>query len=241
MKLAILSDIHGNDVALEAVLADLAKEAPAQMICLGDVATGVQPREVLARLRELAIPIVQGNHDAWLLDPKPWGQDSDFYRRICEIDLWGAAQLTDTDRAFLRTFQKTVQLEIGGKTILCFHGSSYSHSDLLFAHSPDADLSPFLDHFSADIFVGGHTHQPFVRRYRDKLLLNPGSVGLPFVKIDGTQRTPPWAEYALLTVKSERLSVDLRQVAVDKTAVRQAALTSGMPHAKWWIQQQEEG
>lgn len=237
MKLAIFSDIHGNDIALEVMLADMDQESPDQMICLGDVATGVQPREVLARLRELAIPIVQGNHDAWLLEPEPWGQDSDFYRRICDIDLWGAAQLTDADRAFLRTFPKTVQLELGDKTVLCFHGSPYSHSDLIFAHTPAAELLPFLDDFSADIFVGGHTHQPFVRRYKDKLLLNPGSVGLPFVKVDGTQKKPPWAEYALLTVNGNRFSVELRQVAVDETAVQQAALNSGMPHAEWWIQQ----
>ena len=74
MKLAIFSDIHGHLVALEAVLADVAREGCEQMVCLGDVAAnGPQPREVIARLRELNIPIVQGNTDEWLLNPQVVG------------------------------------------------------------------------------------------------------------------------------------------------------------------------
>ncbi|MCA9995710.1 MAG: metallophosphoesterase family protein [Anaerolineales bacterium] len=236
MKIAILSDIHGNLVALEAVLADIAHEAPDQMVCLGDVAaTGPQPGEVLTRLRELGIPIVQGNTDEWLLNPEPWGGDSDFYRRVCDIDLWNAGLLTAVDRAFLQTFQKTVTLDLGGQSLLCFHGSPRHNKDIIVATIPDTELSSFLDGLAATIFAGGHTHQPFARRYQDKLLLNPGSVGMPYLRVNGQAQTPPWAEYALLTDTNGRFSVDLRQVAVDVTAVHQAAFASGMPHAEWWI------
>lgn len=235
MKLAIFADIHGNLVSFEAVLADMAKEVPDQMVCLGDVAaTGPQPREVLAKLRDLDIPIVQGNTDEWFLDPKPFGQNDEKYRHISDIDMWNAELLTAEDIAFLKTFQKTVTLDLGGKSVLCFHGSPLHHSDTIVATTPDSELAPYFDSFSADIFTGGHTHQPYARRYKDRLVLNPGSVGLPYLLIGNSVESPPWAEYALLEVKNGRFSVDLRQVTVDKTAVNQAAFDSGMPHAQWW-------
>lgn len=235
MKLAIFADIHGNLVSFEAVLADIAKEAPDQMVCLGDVAaTGPQPREVLARLHDLDIPIVQGNTDEWFLNPQPFGQDDEKYRHISDIDMWNATLLMEQDIAFLKTFQKTISLNLGNKSILCFHGSPLGNTDTIVATTPNAELAPYLNGFSADIFTGGHTHQPYARRYRDSLLLNPGSVGLPYLLIGDHIESPPWAEYALLEVKNGRFSVDLRQVAVDKTAVNQAAFDSGMPHAQWW-------
>ncbi|MCB0291188.1 MAG: metallophosphoesterase, partial [Calditrichaeota bacterium] len=68
MKIALISDIHGNLTALEAVLADIRRRGADRIICLGDLATlGPQPREVIARLRELDCPGIMGNHDAALL------------------------------------------------------------------------------------------------------------------------------------------------------------------------------
>ena len=68
MKLAVISDIHGNAIALDAVLADLERRPADRLICLGDsIQGGAQPAEVVARLRELACPAVMGNADAWLL------------------------------------------------------------------------------------------------------------------------------------------------------------------------------
>ncbi len=68
MRIAIISDIHGNCVALDAVLADLQREPAARMVCLGDaIQGGPQPIQVIARLRELACPVVMGNADDWLV------------------------------------------------------------------------------------------------------------------------------------------------------------------------------
>ena len=70
MKLAILSDIHGNLTAFEAVLAELEREQITHIVCLGDVAVmGSQPARVIDRLNDLRIPVVMGNTDAWLLEP----------------------------------------------------------------------------------------------------------------------------------------------------------------------------
>jgi predicted phosphodiesterase len=76
--LALISDIHGNAVALDAVLADLTRRGADEVICLGDVAAGgPQPREVIARLRELDCQAIRGNADGWLLDGLPAGRSDE--------------------------------------------------------------------------------------------------------------------------------------------------------------------
>jgi Calcineurin-like phosphoesterase superfamily domain len=81
-RLALISDIHGNGVALDAVLADLARRDVADIVCLGDLAAGgPQPREVLARLRELGCQAVRGNADGWLLEGLPPGSSARVRRK----------------------------------------------------------------------------------------------------------------------------------------------------------------
>ena len=103
MRVALISDIHGNLTALEAVLAELADEPVDQIVCLGDVAIfGPQPREALARVRELACPVVMGNTDAWALSPTPHPVRDEETRFFNAVELWGAAELTDADRVVIR-------------------------------------------------------------------------------------------------------------------------------------------
>src|SRR5919197_887324 len=100
-RLALISDIHGNKVALDAVLAHLARRGVDEIVCLGDIAAGgPEPREVLARLRELGCHIVRGNADGWLLDGLPGGR-SEATRRLAETVAWARAQLGDHDLAYL--------------------------------------------------------------------------------------------------------------------------------------------
>jgi putative phosphoesterase len=241
MRIAIFSDIHGNLVSLEAVLADIKREGIEQMVCLGDVAaTGPQPREVLARLRELNIPIVQGNTDEWLLQPQPYEGDSEFHQQIHEMDMWAVAQLTAVDRTFLQTFQPTIEIAIDAdNTLLCFHGTPRHNREIMRATTPDEEVAPMMADYSATILAGGHTHQPMIRRYEDKLILNPGSVGLPYVQVGEAEHNPAWAEYAILHSDSGHFGVELRRVMVAVTAVQTAILDSGMPHAEWLAGQWE--
>src|SRR5258708_31692588 len=93
MRVALISDIHGNCVALEAVLADIERAGVDQVVCLGDVAaTGPQPHAVIERLRATGCPVVMGNADVWLLNPQLSETEDEATRQIEEIDLWCAAQ-----------------------------------------------------------------------------------------------------------------------------------------------------
>src|SRR5690348_16031247 len=98
MRIALVSDIHGNLVAFNAVHDDLAGERIDQIICLGDVAAfGPQPAEVVARLRDLGCPVVMGVTDTTLLSPEA-PADHEILRRLQEIDRWAVTRLTPTDR-----------------------------------------------------------------------------------------------------------------------------------------------
>jgi predicted phosphodiesterase len=101
-----------------------------------------------------------------------------------------------------------------------------------------------LGDLRATIMVGGHTHIQMLRRYEDAYLINVGSVGLPGVNA-GDPTLPDnhqvhWAEYGLLSVEAGSLSIDLRRIPLDMTAVLEAGARSHMPHLDWWMQKWEQ-
>jgi predicted phosphodiesterase len=117
--------------------------------------------------------------------------------------------------------------------LLCFHGSPGSNRAELRATTPEAELAKALGKTEATVLAGGHTpHEQLLRRIGRSLLLNPGSIGLPF----DAGRTPPWSKYAIVAVEDGRLEVGFQRVPLDVDAVIAAALHSGMPEADWWAE-----
>jgi predicted phosphodiesterase len=237
MRVAFISDIHGNLLALEAVLRELEGEEFDRLICLGDVAVGPQPREVLQRVRELGCPVIMGNWDAAFLEGMPHVEDRDeVARKLVEIGAWWAGALTEEDRAFISGFLPRLEVELpDGGTMLCFHGSPLSYNDWIFAQTPDDEVLGMFGEHQAAVMVGGHTHLQMVRRLDGSLMVNPGSVGLPFRQWWPKEvRIAPWAEYGLLGFENGRVAIDLRRTTFDVAALLQDAKDSGMPHAGWW-------
>ncbi|HKI58406.1 MAG TPA: metallophosphoesterase family protein [Trueperaceae bacterium] len=236
-SLALISDIHGNLVAFEAVIADIGQARPDAVVCLGDAAaTGPRPHEVLARLRSLGWPVLLGNADAWLLDPRepPAEEAGDrFLQQVRELDRWCADRLDKDDRAYLRSLPKTLDVDLGESgPLLCFHGSPRSFNELLVATTADDALDVAFGDTTAHLLAGGHTHQPLLRRHRQRLLLNPGSVGIPYERMRSGRitRTPPWAEYLLLRWDGAALELSWRRVPVDNRRVIEDYRRAGMPH-----------
>ncbi len=236
-KIAILSDIHGNLTALEAVLAAVAAEGIERIVCLGDVAAlGPQPREVIARLRALGCPVVMGNTDAILLATQPaeGATGDDWSNEAC--DRWCVGQLTADDLAYLRNFQPTISVPLGdGVTLLCYHGSPRSYDERITAETTDAALHEMLAGTPAQLYAGGHTHQQLLRRHRDMLVLNPGTVGFAKDAIAPAApiRNPSWAEYAVVAGDARQLDVSLRRVPFDLDAHFAALDASGIQRAQW--------
>jgi predicted phosphodiesterase len=237
MRIALISDIHGNLLALDAVLAELEHESFDRLICLGDVAVGPQPREALARVRELDCPVIMGNWDAAFVEGMPPAGDP-VMQKLVDVGAFWAGALEPADRDYIRTFMPTLEVELdGGGTLLCYHGSPNSYNDWLFATTPDDEVARMLDGFDAPLMAGGHTHLQMMRRREQSVLVNPGSVGLPFRRWwPNTIRIAPRAEYGLLTVGAGALSIDLRRTGYDVEAMLQLCRESGMPHADWWIE-----
>src|SRR6476620_10945867 len=124
MRIALISDIHGNQLAREAVVADAARRCADKVACLGDVATlGPRPGDVLRTLRDLGCPCILGNHDTFLIDPELVARYTNVPVIVQAID-WCRAQLSAEDLAFVRTFADRAELPLGGgRTLLLFHGS----------------------------------------------------------------------------------------------------------------------
>lgn len=236
MRLALLSDIHGNLPALELVLADLQAARADQAICLGDVASlGPQPREVVARLKQLAIPIIMGNHDQYLLEPERTEKHHPWLRAM---EMWCLAQLTPDDLDFMRSFKPQLSVALDAQTTaLCYHGSPHSNEEWIYPTTLPAVLDEIFANQTAHVFIGGHTHVQMWRPHRNSLILNPGSVGMPFeFPMPGkNQHTFRRAEYALLDLVEGKLTVTLQQLPVDFTQIAQIARASGLPDVEFWL------
>jgi len=228
-RVGLISDLHGNAVALRAVLAEL--RGVDRIVCLGDCATlGPHPREVLALLRDAAIPCVLGNHDDFLLDAA-LVQTYTQAPIIADAVAWCTDQLSADDLAFVRTFVPGLTIELGGATLALFHGSPRSHMEDLLATTPDDALDDALGGLRATVMAGGHTHLPMLRQHHGALLVNPGSVGLPIERyVAGRAPTVlAHAEYAIIDEDRGHVSVTLRRVALDRAQLRAANASVAHP------------
>jgi predicted phosphodiesterase len=234
MRIGLIADIHGNLVALDAVLAELSYQRVDELICLGDVAAlGPQPGAVIARLRALRCPVVMGNTDAWLLDPALAEGSS---APVLAISEWCMTQLSADDLAYVRTFSPTLARTLPGDTeLLCSHGSPRSFDDAITATTPDDTLDAMLGGADAAIMVGGHTHIQMMRRHGGARIINTGSVGLPGIgAVTPYNEDVHWAEYAVLDADGDQTAITLHRTPLDVAEMIRVAHDSDMPESEWW-------
>jgi putative phosphoesterase len=228
IRVGIFSDVHGNGVGLDAVLAELERARVDRLVCLGDlVEGGPQPAYCLHRVHELGCPVVLGNTDHWLLDHRFDG-DRDL-RSL--LGAWTLEQLGAGDRDLIRGFVPTHELDLGGgRSLLSVHGTPTSFLDTIEPHVSDAELEELLG--GATALAAGHTHEQWQRRVGERVVLNPGRISGPFggralrstrSDFDGT------ADYAVLAVDSDGLAAELRRVEYSLDELRRAVRDSGMP------------
>lgn len=241
MRIAFISDIHGNFTALQAVLADIKLQNVDQIVCLGDVVTlGPQPKEVLNKLNELNCVVIKGNHDAALIDPEE-SEKFEITEHLIPDLYWCRNHLTRDDLNIIDAYKSTYEIELpNGVVILCFHGSPLSPTDIIQATTPPELLDKYLEGQRATVFIGGHSHIQMYRRHGDKLILNSGSVGNSFAFAYSPGNVPsllPWAEYTIISQNENYLDVDLRRVHFDTAELIKLVAQSGLPGAGWWLRQ----
>ena len=215
--IAVISDIHGNLWALEAVLQDLDRLGPSQVIVAGDLALGgPRPAECVEFVRRRGYPAIRGNTDEWLTS----APDS-----VTDAIGWAATQMSDADRRYLAGLPFLWRIPHGAGDLVVVHATPWSISDVVPPDAPEPVVRRVFADTAAAAVAYGHIHIAYVRELGDKLLVNPGSVGLPF---DGDQR----ASYATLSVEGDRWRAALRRVQYDTAAAIEALRRSGNPEAE---------
>jgi predicted phosphodiesterase len=222
MRVAALSDLHGNLAALDAVLADVAEAGVDTLVFTGDVALGPFPDATIERLMELGLParFVRGNCDRELVaafDATPVEEslhDASWEAAVA----WAAGRMSAAQRDFLARFEPSFTLAVDGlgPALFC-HATPRSDEEIVTPLTPPAVLEPILDGVPEATVVVGHTHAQFDLAVGGTRLVNPGSVGMP-------NADAPGAYWAVLGP-----DVTMRRTEYDVTAVAQAIDRSGFP------------
>ncbi len=226
MRIAIVSDIHGNRRAFQAVLADLRPVAPDLVVHGGDLAAGgAHPADIIDQVRGLGWPGVRGNVDEMLWAPERLAEFAAANPKIAPI----LAMVQETISPTLASIGEERLRWLEGLPSLCSQpGFSLVHAspnDLWRAPMPNAsddELRSTYASLRAPIVVYGHIHCPFIRRLQGMTVANTGSVSQSY---DGDPR----ASYLVMDGES----ITIRRVEYDVESEANDLLRSGLPHAAW--------
>ena len=226
MRIAVVSDIHGNLTAFEAVLADLRQTSPDLVLHGGDLAdAGSSPVEIVDQVRELGWPGVIGNTDEMLVAPETFEEFAN--QRPDLATLWAAARemaaatreaLGEERLAWLRSLPRA---QIHAPLALV-HASPDSPWRAPAPESTDAELHAVYSPLAQPVAVYGHIHRSFIRNVSGIIVANSGSVSLSY---DGDRR----ASYLLL----DDSTPTIRRVEYDLDRELKALSRCGLPHAAW--------
>jgi predicted phosphodiesterase len=222
MRVAILSDVHGNVRALESVLADVRSRGPFDAtVNAGDLAFGgPRPREALEMLRSVGWPTIVGNTDQWLAGDIPGVEAPPALAGVRE---WVRRRLRADDLDYLRALPMAHRIEpAGGPCLVVVHATPLSTTDSVDPDAPAATLSTMLEQGRTRYLAYGHIHRPYVRDVAGGMVVNVGSVGLPF---DGIAQ-PAWAA---CTLAGGRWHAEIVRVAYDGDAVARELAASDHP------------
>ncbi|GAC1640543.1 MAG: metallophosphoesterase family protein [Ktedonobacteraceae bacterium] len=225
MRIAILSDIHGNQVALEAVFEHLAQQQPVDaLIVAGDLClNGPCPREVLETLQAAECPVIQGNVDVDVVTQRP--KKGTKKRGIVD---WTREQIGDVGIHYLQTLPTShLVSNPHGTDVLVVHANPLNQEDTIFPTATDKELERLLGSVLPTIgaIAFGHLHIAYQRQWRHLLLLDVGSCGLPR---DEDHR----ASYGVLTWQENTWQAEHHRVEYDVPKVVDQLRTCGMPNAE---------
>lgn len=221
MRLAILSDVHGNRPALLAVAADIEQWRPDQVVVAGDVVNrGPYSAAcwdfIESKRRTAGWQVISGNHEEYILSyTRPESDPQHFY----PMSYWTMQQLNGRLPALAALPDTAMLTSPDGQTVRIRHASMRGSRDGLYLHSPAAELRQQIAP-APTVYATGHTHVPFIRQVDNTLVVNAGSAGSP---CDGDGR----ASYAQLIWQGGRWQADIRRVSYDVTQTHHDFHASG--------------
>jgi putative phosphoesterase len=216
MKIAVISDIHGNIQALEAVLNDIKNESCKRIFCLGDLAmAGPEPSKTIDRIIELEasldMPVIQGNTDEMIANCNNrilhlLKKNNTIMANALAKDV---IEVSELQKEYLKNLPAQKEIEIEGIKILFVHGSVRKNNENIFPDLKIEEVEEMIKGTNADIIFCGHTHIPCGYQTNTKqTVVNTGSVGRPF-------SIEPKACYAILEIKNKEFSIKHNLVKYD--------------------------
>lgn len=235
MRYALLSDIHANLPALEAVLRDVEQQRVDAIYHLGDL-TGYAPwpNEVVALLRERGIAGIAGNYDSTVAtDYKHCGcrAENAHEEELSHISYeWTRKQVNGATKAYLASLPFRIDIRpfgghLSGPSIILLHGNQTLNTVYVTEDRPDAFLQRMATAVgvsAGDVICFGHTHRPWQRVVDGVSFVNTGSVGRP-------KDRDPRACYVLISAESDQITIQFRRVAYDVELTAQEIVKSGLP------------
>lgn len=227
----MLSDVHGNALALEAVRKALKKEKPDVVLIAGDfVMNGPEPVGTIDAIREMegtGAIVVQGNTDVAVADADyaaafPWMFESGVPDALRAAAEWAHDALEDEHLAWLRRLPAERRIRIGDDLVLLTHASPGSQTQGFDRDLDPATVVERMSRTDARVICCGHTHIPDVREFGWKVIVNDGSAGYAF---DGD----PTASWALVTIDGEEVTAEIRRTEYDVLATANAISARGLP------------
>ncbi len=214
VKIALISDVHSNVVALDAVLADIESAAAEQIVCAGDIVGYYPyPNETIERFRSMNIRSILGNHDRAVIRINPVGMN----KTAADAVLWTSKRVSADAVDYLKDLKARMQVKLGPHAAGIYHGSPRDDDEYLY----EVDAGPeLLEMCECDLLVVGHTHIPFIKKFSTGTIVNCGSVGQPR---DGDSR----ASYVLYDEKTD--SLQIRRVEYDFQSVEEEVQKAGLP------------
>ncbi len=230
MLLAVLSDIHANLSALNAVVQDLKASGAQKVLVLGDlVGYLTRPNEVVQFVRTAGWECVVGNYDLAVLTGPEHGPARylapGLSEQALEVFRWSCQATGAQARRYLSGLAQRRKIEIAGRRILMVHASPAGIRDYVYPDTPDEKLSRWLNEEEVEVLLLGHTHIPFVRKLPKGLVVNPGSVGK-------SKDADPRASYALVELTPSGLYATIRRVAYDIDAEAALLKAAGFPQER---------
>ncbi|MDF2788979.1 MAG: metallophosphoesterase [Neobacillus sp.] len=215
MKIAFISDIHGNAIALDAVLQDIEKQGIDKIYVLGDICyRGPEPKRSLDLVRNLYTEVIKGNADEWVVRGVRKGEVADKVLELMNLERqWIVEQLEPSDIDYLESLPTTLNLTIEDVQLSAFHATPTSLFEIILPSADDNQIeTSLMQAQNAQIFVYAHIHKPYIRYLNGKVIINIGSVGLPF---DGLTK----ASYGLVEVEDGHIKTSIRRVNYDLESV----------------------
>ncbi|GAA0286528.1 putative phosphoesterase [Gracilibacillus halotolerans] len=227
MKIAILSDIHGNSVALDAVIKDLRAKKADRIIVLGDIAfRGPEPSRSIDLVRFLTEEVIKGNADEWVVRGVRNGEVPHQALTIMQQEqTWTQEQLQEHQLEYLASLPTELYFEVEGVRFHGFHATPKSLFQNVLQNEADHEIEEkLMKDKEADIYLYGHIHKAYKRIIHGKTVVNVGSVGLPF---DGI----PKASYVLIDVSNGQVEFHHIRVPYDLEKVCQQYDDYNYPNA----------